>query len=1736
MLDQRSLSALFRDHGDHDLLQQLGGIDGLCGGVGVDPSQGVAAARPGELEDRVARFGASRLPQRKHRGFLSFLADAMQDKIIIILLVFASVSLVLGVTVREPYEEEDTRKTGWIEGMAILLAVCIIASVTASNDYAKDLKFRKLEERKEERHVKVRRDGGVESLLSVFDLVVGDVVLLETGDFVPADAVMMAGHGVQVDESSLTGEPDSVKKDPDHDPFLLSGCKVMAGSLEAVVAAVGVNSQWGMLQMSLRGKENEQTACGCLPCFRKNKGKDPDTENPELVVADKDDETPLQKKLGKLAERIALLGLIAAIFVFVWLVCRHGYTVATQGSPARAEQFVDLVHFFIVGITILVVAVPEGLPLAVTVSLAYSMQKMMKDNNLVRHLAACETMGGATNICSDKTGTLTENKMAVTHIYVGRQLHVPAVESGQKIDPETQQDIVDNAAINSTATVVREAGKKDELIGSKTECALVSLVESWGFDYRTLRKDAKPRVVQVFPFSSATKCMCTCVADSKGRVHVHVKGASEIVFAMCNSIRDAGGSVIPVNDEVRAEVCKVIEQLAAQGLRTLCLATRVIESFEAEGIDLSEQPTTGFTCSAVVGIKDPLRKEVPEAVEKCQRAGIKVRMVTGDNVLTAGHIARECGILRDGDVAMEGPDFRKLSDSEMGSLLPRLSVLARCSPQDKLRLVNFLKLRGEVVASTGDGTNDAPQLRAADVGFAMNIAGTEVAKEAADILLLDDNFASVVKAVAWGRNVFDSIRKFLQFQLTITLVTVILSIIGAVANGSLPFAAIQLLWVNLIMDTLAALALATEPPTPQLLLRAPYGRNDPLISPYMWRFILGHAVMQVILLVSILFVVSSSSAAAGPVNGVLLTPPLPPAQQPRPVKIAFVIDTSASMNQRVGDLGGMRLIDAAKSAVELMLTRSRSVPLRLEKCFLLTTADDALRVGWDAQPSALVDELKNLRASDATALGEATARALEVLNQFRALGECDRHTQGRTPALADCGAVVVVTDGGALVSPAGAAHEQLTLPGSLLPGAELYYEPFRWDQRVFALVLRVPGVRAQQNGSGAAASAPDASAQLQYLSPMCEVTGGRCVVVQSGKQLQSAVDSVVAAIGRPCVVACFEPSPRKPLAFDASRSQHVAMLIRGGAAAQSWWPIPEAYWVDSSMPAVPVRTAQPLIRVDTTAQFDGRVPDGLPHDKYDLDQCSLFDAIVAAQPLPGTKGGRPVAWPVYVAGSGRPQPGGSDDRPFGFLRVRRIVAPSAAPQQQQQGQGDEQAPAAQEPQVFVQLVVLAYDFPRFLRMYDELVGTHKMCPTPAWRQQFEQYLAEIPQYYVPYIRTVMKRIGTASLVPDFLDDFQSPQVSATLKAIRNRAKLESERISEKLMAAGRRSSSAASASSPMAGYAASLGAALPGAGERKPKSFHALLDSGVSDIYGDAGADDAKDGAGGDQALDPAGSLKAPESSALRNAFDIPRKNLVDSIAKLRERLFAASLPGAAGTGSAPDDAKHRVPIKEMSDFSSVLMRKEALALRPLDEERDRRNRRPLFGNPFRNADSREFPMDEADMEAVGQSGPRRSPSPSPQRRKRGFPGASLSVGPKPPKIARGVPRVVPLPDEKPAAATSSGAAAAAPAASPVPAAPAANVSPPPAAPPAAAKVPVALTPEQRRAAFLANCAKRLEVYRMLRAAGSVKTQALTAVLGSLEGDEAIVREFISDVVEQARGLGRLKLAEQLASRTTVAS
>ncbi|KAF2201261.1 calcium transporting P-type ATPase-like protein [Delitschia confertaspora ATCC 74209] len=824
--------------------------------------------------DRKRIFSDNRLPERKAKSILELAWMAYNDKVLILLTIAAVISLSLGLyqTFGQQHKPGEP-KVEWVEGVAIVVAIVIVVVVGALNDWQKERQFVKLNKKKEDRYVKVIRSGKTREI-SVYDVLVGDIVHLDAGDMIPVDGIFIDGHGVKCDESSATGESDLLKKTPaeevframeNHeslkkmDPFILSGAKVSEGMGTFLVTAVGVHSTYGKTMMSLR-------------------------EDSEV--------TPLQSKLNGLATNIAKLGGAAALLLFVVLLIEFLVRLRTNhGTPAeKGQQFLTIL---IVAITVIVVAVPEGLPLAVTLALAFATTRMLRDNNLVRVLRSCETMGNATTICSDKTGTLTQNKMTVVCGTFGTALRfgdqklkgakaaspLPDDTSKGKQTVESPVDTDDVSPLEFVSTLSKEAkdlleqsivlntsafeGDSDGqeiFIGSKTETALLSFARSYLGMGSVSTERSNANLVQLIPFDSSIKCSGVVIRLENGRYRLFVKGASEILLGKCERIiSDPNKSIADIQllEDHRDTLDTVISTYASRSLRTISLIFRDFEQWPPKDARKAEDDPAQavfedvfkkMTFLGVVGIQDPLREGVREAVQDCQHAGVFVRMVTGDNVMTAKAIAEDCGILVPGGIVMEGPTFRKLSKKDMDAAIPKLCVLARSSPEDKRKLVKRLKELGETVAVTGDGTNDAPALKTADVGFSMGIAGTEVAKEASAIILMDDNFSSIVKALLWGRAVNDAVKKFLQFQITVNITAVVLTFVTAVSSPTQEsvLSAVQLLWVNLIMDTFAALALATDPPTRSMLDRKPDPKSAPLITLTMWKMIIGQSIYQLV--------------------------------------------------------------------------------------------------------------------------------------------------------------------------------------------------------------------------------------------------------------------------------------------------------------------------------------------------------------------------------------------------------------------------------------------------------------------------------------------------------------------------------------------------------------------------------------------------------------------------------------------------------------------------------------------------------------------------------------------------------------------------------------------------------------------------------------------------------------------------------------------------------------------------
>ena len=940
------------------------------------------------MERNRALYGANQIPRSQPKAFLAHLLETFEDDTIRVLVFSAVVSLVFGFLFSPP----ESQRADIIQALAIVLAVVVVSGVNSYQNWSKDTEFQSLTALTQERLVTVQREG-TSCQVSMYALVVGDVVKLASGDSLPCDGVMLSGPGLLIDESSTTGESQAVE----YQPCLLgpSGAAPAGADFPCMLKGPApIKEGEGFMLVS---------AVGCGSALGKMKSL---IENAEM------EETPLQERLDEMAGQIGKIGMAAGVLTASTLLLLR-IVAAYSAAPPATPFVMDVIKYFIMGVAIVVVAVPEGLPLAVTIALAFSMRKMMRDQCMVKRMKACETMGSATFICSDKTGTLTENRMTVEVVLHGG-LHFEAPFAGRPVSRDVafcnrmREAIFLNSSADPYATDAK--GKKVGL-GNPTEIALIHFAEA-----SVLRGQAQPSLAAVKsnpdytrlfkrPFSKEDKFQASVYwkkhaeGVAGGEVLVFVLGAPEVVVGWSTafapvpdfggeggggSARSGGSGSGKFN---KSDVQDSVAGFQDNGMRVVALACRVL----ATGVPCPARSAEGTYAPSAFGaasweeaikrnlhllglfcIADPLRPTVKRAIAQCQRSGINVMMMTGDHVKTARAIAQACNIIpshgagggggggggaaaggssassggassgggeaeprqalalpeerlqyyKDGklvsirsladgpeDLAcMTGEDFRLLcadtraggEDLSMGAeeeeeeeegegegeagkagkpkaafmpsakqfvsslalkVAPYVRVLARCKPADKHLMVTALQRLGEVVAVTGDGTNDAPALKKADVGLAMGIAGTDVAKEAADIIILDDDFRSIVAAVRWGRSIKANIRKFLAFQLTINIVALTLTFFSACTSGGrneLPLKPVQLLWVNLIMDSFAALALATEPPSDNLLNERPSKRDAPLITQPMWVNMVGHAVYQIAILLYLTQVPSSA--------------------------------------------------------------------------------------------------------------------------------------------------------------------------------------------------------------------------------------------------------------------------------------------------------------------------------------------------------------------------------------------------------------------------------------------------------------------------------------------------------------------------------------------------------------------------------------------------------------------------------------------------------------------------------------------------------------------------------------------------------------------------------------------------------------------------------------------------------------------------------------------------------------
>lgn len=663
------LVRLVSDH-DRNWLRSIGGVPGLASYLRTDLKNGLSADELNtSIEPRIEAYGQNVFKYPPPKTFLSLIRDAFKDLTIIILCVAAIVSLIIGIAIKKKREE-----FAYLEGIAIVFVVWVVVLVQAVIDRQKEAKFRQLNSVKDQFTVQVRRAGNPIAI-TADDILVGDIINIAAGDKIPADAIYIDGSSLKTNESAMTGEPIDIDKSED-DPFLLSGTSISEGVGSAIIVAVGERSQWGVILKA-------------------------------LIVEPED--TPLQKRLDALAWSIGKLGILFAVLTFSVSFIRFLDRNISATATDHNWDWTEVLDFFIDAVTIVVVAIPEGLPLAITLGLAFAMRKMMKDNNLVRRLEACETMGSATQLNADKTGTLTQNRMTVVEAYwQGQHVLYEGAMNDPKVDSflseEFRETISNGMSVNTQANLHFSKGGLIEHLGNKTECALLQHVHKWGRDYVKIR-ESHP-AFRIYMFDSVKKSMSTAEKLRNGGVRVYTKGAPDILLKSCTGeLSEDGVTSRPISDEQREVILRAVNEMASRGLRTLLLAVRDINHDVTDVEFWDNLPDRDLNFVGVVGIKDPIRPETKEAVRQLKEAGVTVRMVTGDNALTASFIAKESGILDDDGIVMEGPIFRRLSDSELKDVALRIQVLARSTPHDKLVLVRALKELGEVTSVTGDGTN-----------------------------------------------------------------------------------------------------------------------------------------------------------------------------------------------------------------------------------------------------------------------------------------------------------------------------------------------------------------------------------------------------------------------------------------------------------------------------------------------------------------------------------------------------------------------------------------------------------------------------------------------------------------------------------------------------------------------------------------------------------------------------------------------------------------------------------------------------------------------------------------------------------------------------------------------------------------------------------------------------------------------------------------------------------------------
>ena len=920
--DYIDFSSLFQSNYNSNIKQTedeykslINSPENLCKILRTNLKRGISTNNKVDMEWRTKTFGTNKLPPDKPLRIIDFILECFEDPTLKVLLVSAIISLIIGLL-------KEGLKTGWIEGSAIFGAVFIVTAISSSLNYNEQLQFQKLKAENQKKKVLVIRNG-VEKEIDDEELLVGDLLVLKLGEIISVDGVFVSNNFIITDESAINGESDLIKKTANFSsefkngvtnfvcPLLISGTQIMEGQGMMIVCAVG--------NKSFNGRNRELLS------------KDSESNSEENL-------TPLKKQLNDLADLIGLFGYVMAALIGGVIVLKDIIIKIYYRENIFVSSTLDtIINAFILAITVIVVAIPEGLPMAVAISLAYSLGQMKKEKNLVKNLNSSETMGNVNNICTDKTGTLTKGQMVVESFWFKGKDY--KANDFQNLSKQEKKLFFENICNNITVVETTDINGNLVLNGDMTEKALYNYMIDNGYDKKNILSNQENinKEKYVLNFNSDNKFMCTLIRESAYYYKLYLKGAHEKVFPLLTTIR-SGSTVYEMFDKYKEEVSKIIQKYSKQSKRTLIFASKKIsikdfnnanQSFKEKNVEFFKSLYKNLNFEYLIGIRDQLRAEVPHSVEMCHKAGITVRMVTGDNIITALAISKDSNIINedqfnealedidkfrnicnsiirpkrnyssnnilnkdpsnnisdktlddivksdfDSPIALEGEQFRLLSgnltknydpethkiknitlnDIEMfKKITKRLKVIARATPEDKFLLVFGLKQLGNIIAVTGDGTNDAPALKEAHVGFAMGIRGTDIAQQAADILLLDDSFSSIITACKFGRNVYDSIRKFVQFQLTTNIVAVFMTLLGGLILKDSPLNAIQMLWVNLIMDSFASLALATEKPSNKLLERKPYKRDSSILTPFMKANILSQGIFQILILLFIIF-------------------------------------------------------------------------------------------------------------------------------------------------------------------------------------------------------------------------------------------------------------------------------------------------------------------------------------------------------------------------------------------------------------------------------------------------------------------------------------------------------------------------------------------------------------------------------------------------------------------------------------------------------------------------------------------------------------------------------------------------------------------------------------------------------------------------------------------------------------------------------------------------------------------